>query len=159
MNEPGADPVHPPTQHIIILPPGGLGAHGRKLMVSLGWMLEVPLGDWGAIYQTSPAGAAARVDYFLTPHAKPESGSALDFALGADARFVSFGKNGDPTFVSSSLTSLTITVDPSLTWSLPFMSVTARVGGGLTYSGRMRLPTPAEARSFHARSIFLRCQN
>ena len=135
VNEPDADPVHPPAQHITILPPIGRGAHGRKLLISAGWLLEVPLGDWGAIYHTTPAGAAVRADYFLTPHAKPESGSALDFALGADARFVSFGKNGGSSFVPSSLSNLTVAIDPSLTWSLPFMSVTARLGGGLTYSG------------------------
>jgi hypothetical protein len=131
VNEPDGAPVYSPDRRLTILPPP---VPTRKFLVSLAWMPELPLGDWGAIYGGTAAGAGLRADYFLTPHGTPSVGSALDFAVGVDGRVASFGQASSSAFIPSSLVGVALSIDPSVTWTLPFLSVTARAGGGLAYS-------------------------
>lgn len=106
----------------------------HTLLIGLGWEYGLPMTEWGSIYGATPESVFLNVDYFLTPFDRPVSGSSLACALGLDSRYMGFSSAGGSSFVSSSLTGFTLAVDPSATWSLPFMSIRARVGGGLAYS-------------------------
>jgi hypothetical protein len=106
----------------------------RKVLIGAGWQYGLPLNEWGNRYNGTPQSALLRIDCFLTPFDRPASGSAWDYAVGLDARYARFSNPGSSSLVASSLSSFAFAIDPSLTWSLPWMSIRARAGGGIAYS-------------------------
>lgn len=136
--EPAAAP-EPAEPAVASAPPAASAAPlpdfpGHKFLAALGWSYGLPLTDWGGIYGPTPKSAFLRLDYFLSPLTRPSSGSAWNFALGLDTRYVGFSDVVDFSLVPSSLTSFSFAINPSATWSLHALSVRARLGCGLAYS-------------------------
>jgi hypothetical protein len=130
--EPTLPPAIPP--YAPNAAPAKKAASRHALLLSAGWSYGLPLADWASIYSATPKSAFLRADYSFKPVDPQASSRGVGLALGLESRYLGLDNSGNDGIVSSSLSVFSVALDPSIVWTLPFMSIRARAGVGLAYS-------------------------